>query len=110
GPPPPGATARWKTALAVLTFVMVKGRETFGLASPAAKLSEVGKAAAVPRRAALRFRIPAPVSCTVPDQAPAVLISRDRYWAPVSPGRAALRTAAAPASSGEEKLVPCVSV
>ena len=66
--------------------------------------------------AANRFNIPAP-PCDTLAAAPkatvagvAPLINSERYCCIVSPGRAALRTAAAPAASGEEKLVPAVSL
>src|SRR5438034_1146263 len=80
------------------------------------KFSDVGYAASVLSTAAFRFNTPAPPCETVAGTpSPAVarvalLISRDRYCATVSPGRAAFNTAAAPAARGVEKLVPAVSM
>src|SRR5690242_8639686 len=60
--------------------------------------------------------MPAPVVCTgteVPAASAgglALLIRSDRYCAAVSPGRAALSRAAAPVTSGAEKLVPSASL
>ena len=65
--------------------------------------------------AAFTFKFPAPVSCTgygLPSsdiRGAALFTSRDRYCAAVRPGRAALSSAAAPATSGAAKLVPSAS-
>src|SRR6266571_2537712 len=83
---------------------------------PVPKFSEVGKAVMVLFRAAKRFITPVPACCTVAlvlgavVAGPAVLIKSERYCAMVSPGRAPFKTAAAPATSGLEKLVPPVSM
>ena len=83
---------------------------------PVPKFNAVGYAATVPPRAAATFSTPLPACWTVagtpgPDvAAPALLIRSERYCGCVRPGRAAFRTAAAPAASGVEKLVPAVSI
>src|SRR5262249_21002489 len=110
GPAAEGAADSWKAVPAGPTLEIVTVRVRSGLGPPDWKLRDTGAAVAEPRNAALRFSRPEPVCCTVPDQAVALLMSSDRYCAAVSPGRAAFRTAAAPARSGVEKLVPCVSV
>src|ERR1700728_5259840 len=83
---------------------------------PAPKLIEVGATASVERTAALRSSKPAPASCTCWDSpggekaGAALLISSERYWRAVNPGRPPSGTAAAPAITGVEKLVPATLV
>src|SRR6202050_2958946 len=91
-------------------------RESCASPVPAPKLMEVGATASVERTAALRSSKPAPASCTCLDcpggqkAGAAPFIKRERYWRAVTPGRAASSTAAAPAISGVEKLVPATFV
>ena len=83
-----------------------------GSGPPAPNNREEGEAVAVALSAAARSSCPAPV-CWIREGAPftpstgvVVLMSRERYWSTVRPGRALFRTAAAPATMGVEKLVP----
>src|SRR6266849_6268415 len=74
--------------------------------------NDEGDAAPLASRAALRSSNPAPACWTcagtpgLENAGAAVLISSDRYCATLKPGRAAFRTAAAPATIGDDKLVP----
>src|SRR5260370_6141500 len=110
GDPNRGIAASSNTVELALMFVIVKLRDKFGFPSPTWKLKEAGAAVTVAFNDAAMFRIPAPVCCAVPDAGLAALISSDRNWALLSPGLAALSRAAAPATTGPEKLIPCVIV
>src|SRR5438034_1917996 len=101
-----------KVSLAALTLAMVSLREACTSTPPTPKASDVGVAAPLARRAALMSSIPAPASCTragtpgCRKAGAAVFTKSDRYCVTVSPGRASFNNAAAPATIGDEKLVP----
>src|ERR1035441_9999962 len=113
---PTGVTAMEYVSLTVPTFDRVRFSVLSIEPEPVPKFNAVGYAATVPPRAAATFSTPAPACCTVAGTpgpevgGPALSIKSERYCATVSPGRAALRTAAAPAARGAEKLVPAVSI
>src|SRR5260370_24137154 len=99
-------------SLAVPAFERVRLRLLLIAPAPVPKLSEVGNAVMVLLRAAARFKTPFPACCTVAAAAglivagPVLLIRSERDCGTVSPGRAAFKTAAAPATKGLEKRGP----
>src|SRR5687767_5452724 len=111
GDPACGTTAIVNVSWPAPTLVIESSRRTSAEEPPAPKLTDVGKAVAVALSAASTFIRPAPVCCTgaVPSASGtrlALLMSSDRYWRSVRPGRAPITTAIPPAVIGEEKLVP----
>ena len=119
GTGPPGVSGLaeiWKVSSMEPTFEMARVRVTTGDPPPEPRLSETGDTAAEAFSAAKTFSNPAPACwmCALDpgeeNARSAELIRSDRYCWAVSPGRACLMSAAAPATRGAEKLVPCDSV
>src|SRR5579884_2395771 len=103
-----GETVIDSVSAAVPIFVSASTAVRFTVVPPSPNEIETGSAVTVFVTADNIFSNPVPVCCTdePPANGEALSINSDRYSPNVRPGRAALSSAAAPASIGDEKLVP----